>query len=113
MPHHGNEAEHNDPVTPEAEVPAEDSESGAAKAAPEGAAGAESDAEAAGQAEGDALDQARQRLRSALALADLDDEQAELLRRLAALRGEERPEAKVASAHPSVFSRLKDKLSGR
>ncbi|WP_102508024.1 molecular chaperone DnaJ [Sanguibacter massiliensis] len=44
---------------------------------------------------------------------DLDDEQAELLRRLAALRGEERPEAKVAAAHPSVFSRLKDKLSGR
>lgn len=70
MPHHGNEAEHNDPVTPEAEVPAEDSESGAAKAAPEGAAGAESDAEAAGQAEGDALDQAEQILNAAGGSAD-------------------------------------------
>ena len=44
---------------------------------------------------------------------DLDDEQAELLRRLAVLRGEERPEAQVTAAHPSVFSRLKEKLSGR
>ncbi|KSW29742.1 molecular chaperone DnaJ [Cellulomonas sp. B6] len=42
-----------------------------------------------------------------------DDEQAELLRRLAALRGEERPEARLAAAHPGVFSKLRDKLSGR
>ncbi|QAY71482.1 molecular chaperone DnaJ [Xylanimonas protaetiae] len=42
-----------------------------------------------------------------------DDEQAELLRRLAALRGEERPEPRLAAANPGVFSRLRDKLSGR
>ncbi|MFP3712755.1 molecular chaperone DnaJ [Puerhibacterium sp. TATVAM-FAB25] len=43
----------------------------------------------------------------------LDDEQAALLRQLAALRGEERPEPRLAAAHPGVFSRLRDKLSGR
>jgi molecular chaperone DnaJ len=43
----------------------------------------------------------------------LDDEQAALLRQLAALRGEERPESRLAAAHPGVFSRLRDKLSGR
>ncbi|WP_159798490.1 molecular chaperone DnaJ [Puerhibacterium puerhi] len=43
----------------------------------------------------------------------LDDEQVALLRQLAALRGEERPEPRLATAHPGVFSRLRDKLSGR
>jgi molecular chaperone DnaJ len=43
----------------------------------------------------------------------LDDEQAELLRQLAALRGEERPEARLAAANPGVFARLRDKLTGR
>ncbi|PZR53661.1 molecular chaperone DnaJ [Xylanimonas oleitrophica] len=43
----------------------------------------------------------------------LDDEQTELLRKLAALRGEERPESRLSAAHPGVFSRLRDKLSGR
>ncbi|ACZ31209.1 chaperone DnaJ domain protein [Xylanimonas cellulosilytica DSM 15894] len=42
-----------------------------------------------------------------------DDEQAELLRRLATLRGEERPESRLAAANPGVFTRLRDKLSGR
>ena len=42
-----------------------------------------------------------------------DEEQAELLRRLAALRGEERPEARLSAAHPGVFAKLRDKLSGR
>jgi molecular chaperone DnaJ len=44
---------------------------------------------------------------------DLDDAQRELLRRLATERGEERPDAALAPAHGSMFSRLKDKLSGR
>jgi len=43
----------------------------------------------------------------------LDDEQAELLRSLAKLRGEEHPEPRLSAAHPGVFSRLRDKLSGR
>ncbi|PFG43634.1 molecular chaperone DnaJ [Isoptericola jiangsuensis] len=43
----------------------------------------------------------------------LDDEQAEALRTLARLRGEERPEPRLAAAHPGVFSRLRDKFSGR
>ncbi|MDM7853778.1 molecular chaperone DnaJ [Cellulomonas alba] len=43
----------------------------------------------------------------------LDDEQSELLRRLATLRGEERPEARLAAANPGVFSKLRDKLAGR
>ncbi|GAB3171365.1 molecular chaperone DnaJ [Myceligenerans halotolerans] len=43
----------------------------------------------------------------------LTDEQTELLRQLSALRGEERPEPRLAAAHPGVFSRLRDKLSGR
>lgn len=43
----------------------------------------------------------------------LDPEQEQLLRSLAALRGEERPEPRLAAAHPGVFSRLRDKLSGR
>lgn len=44
---------------------------------------------------------------------NLDDEQAELLRRLAALRGEERPEGRLAAAHQGVFGKLRDKLAGR
>jgi molecular chaperone DnaJ len=43
----------------------------------------------------------------------LDDEQAELLRKLAALRGEERPEARFAGSSTGVFAKLRDKLSGR
>ncbi|WP_402469287.1 molecular chaperone DnaJ [Isoptericola aurantiacus] len=43
----------------------------------------------------------------------LDEEQTELLRKLAAVRGEERPEPRLTAAHPGVFSRLRDKLSGR
>lgn len=43
----------------------------------------------------------------------LDDEQSELLRRLATLRGEERPEARLAAVNPGVFSKLRDKLTGR
>ncbi|ANC29830.1 molecular chaperone DnaJ [Isoptericola dokdonensis] len=43
----------------------------------------------------------------------LDDEQVEVLRNLARLRGEERPEPRLAAAHPGVFSRLRDKFSGR
>jgi molecular chaperone DnaJ len=43
---------------------------------------------------------------------DLDDTQRELLRRLAAERHEERPEANLAAAG-GVFARLKDKLTGK
>jgi len=43
----------------------------------------------------------------------LDDEQGELLRKLAAARGEERPEPRLTAAHPGVFSRLRDKFGGR
>jgi molecular chaperone DnaJ len=43
----------------------------------------------------------------------LSDEQSELLRTLATLRDEERPEPRLTAAHPGVFSRLKDKFSGR
>lgn len=43
----------------------------------------------------------------------LDDAQEGLLRELARARGEERPEARVASAHTGVFSRLRDKIAGR
>lgn len=43
----------------------------------------------------------------------LSEEQADLLRQLSVLRGEERPEGRVAAAHPGVFTRLRDKLSGR
>ena len=43
----------------------------------------------------------------------MDDEQAELLRKLATLRGEERPEARLAAANPGMFARLRDKLTGR
>ena len=43
----------------------------------------------------------------------LDDQQEELLRALAALRGEERPEARLAATSAGVFARLRDKLTGR
>jgi molecular chaperone DnaJ len=43
----------------------------------------------------------------------LDDEQSELLRRLAGLRGEERPEARLSASGGGVFSKLRDKLAGR
>lgn len=44
---------------------------------------------------------------------DLDDEQEELLRRLAELRGEVRPAGRLAPAHQGMFSKLRDRLSGR
>ncbi len=43
----------------------------------------------------------------------LDEEQERLLRELATLRGEERPEARLAPAHSGIFSRLRDAFSGR
>jgi molecular chaperone DnaJ len=42
-----------------------------------------------------------------------DEQQADLLRQLAALRGEERPEARLAATSPGMFAKLRDKLSGR
>jgi len=43
----------------------------------------------------------------------VDEEQAELLRQLAALRGEERPESRLSAANPGVFAKLREKLAGR
>ncbi|MBD8077459.1 molecular chaperone DnaJ [Cellulosimicrobium arenosum] len=43
----------------------------------------------------------------------LDEAQEELLRSLAGLRGEERPDPRLSAAHPGVFSRLRDKFAGR
>ena len=43
----------------------------------------------------------------------LDPEQERLLRDLAVLRGEERPEPRLAPAHPGVFARLRDRFAGR
>jgi molecular chaperone DnaJ len=43
----------------------------------------------------------------------LDDEQDRLLRELARLRGEERPAGRMTPAHQGVFSKLRDRLSGR
>ena len=43
----------------------------------------------------------------------LDDEQEQLLRELARLRGEERPLGRMTPAHQGVFSKLRDRLSGR
>jgi molecular chaperone DnaJ len=43
----------------------------------------------------------------------LDDAQQQLLRELATLRGEERPAGRMAPAHQSVFSKLRDRFSGR
>lgn len=44
---------------------------------------------------------------------DIDDRQRELLTELAELRGEDRVEPRLAAAHPGMFSRLRDKFSGR
>lgn len=44
---------------------------------------------------------------------DLSDEQADLLRQLAELRGEERPEARLAPLGGGVFARLRDAFMGR
>ncbi len=43
----------------------------------------------------------------------LDEEQEELLRQLAALRGEERPVGQFAPGQQSLFSRLRDAFNGR
>jgi molecular chaperone DnaJ len=43
----------------------------------------------------------------------LDEEQERLLRELAALRGEERPAGRMTPAHQGVFSKLRDKFTGR
>ncbi|MFI7587114.1 molecular chaperone DnaJ [Spongisporangium articulatum] len=43
----------------------------------------------------------------------LDDEQKALLRQLAALRGEERPEGRLTPAQQGVFSKLRDRFAGR
>lgn len=45
--------------------------------------------------------------------AGLDEEQERLLRELAALRGEERPEPRLAPAQSGMFAKLRDKLAGR
>jgi molecular chaperone DnaJ len=38
----------------------------------------------------------------------LDDAQADLLKQLAGIRGEERPQGQVQATHKSVFGRLRD-----
>jgi molecular chaperone DnaJ len=43
----------------------------------------------------------------------LDEQQEDLLRQLAALRGEERPAGRMAPAHSSVFTKLRDRFAGR
>jgi molecular chaperone DnaJ len=43
----------------------------------------------------------------------LDDEQEQLLRRLAELRGEERPVGQFAPGQQGLFSRLRDAFNGR
>ncbi len=43
----------------------------------------------------------------------LDEEQAHLLRQLAELRGEERPQGQIAPAHPGMFSKLRERFAGR
>jgi molecular chaperone DnaJ len=43
----------------------------------------------------------------------IDAEQERLLRELAALRGEERPEPRLAPVQPGMFAKLRDKLAGR
>jgi molecular chaperone DnaJ len=43
----------------------------------------------------------------------LDEQQEQLLRELAALRGEERAEGRLTPAHGGIFSRLRDAFSGR
>ena len=44
---------------------------------------------------------------------NLDDEQRALLTQLARLRGEERPEGRLATHGSGLFGRLKDALSGK
>ena len=43
----------------------------------------------------------------------LDEEQEDLLRRLAQLRDEERPAGRMAPAHQGVFSKIRDRFAGR
>ncbi len=43
----------------------------------------------------------------------LDEQQEDLLRQLATLRGEERPAGRMAPAHSSVFTKLRDRFAGR
>jgi molecular chaperone DnaJ len=43
----------------------------------------------------------------------LDDQQTELLRQLAVLRDEERPDARLSATGGGVFAKLRDKLAGR
>lgn len=43
----------------------------------------------------------------------LDDEQEQLMRELARLRGEERPAGRVTPTHQGVFSKLRDRFSSR
>jgi molecular chaperone DnaJ len=43
----------------------------------------------------------------------LDEQQEELLRQFAILRGEERPAGRMTPAHTSVFSKLRDRFAGR
>lgn len=43
----------------------------------------------------------------------LDEEQEGLLRNLASVRGEERPEARLAPANPGMFSRLREKFHSK
>ena len=43
----------------------------------------------------------------------LDPDQEELLRQFAALRGEERPEGRMAPAGQGLFGKLRDALKGR
>jgi molecular chaperone DnaJ len=43
----------------------------------------------------------------------LEPDQEELLRQLATLRGEERPQGRLAPAHSGIFNRLRDAFSGR
>jgi molecular chaperone DnaJ len=50
---------------------------------------------------------------SVLTPTRLDEDQEDLLRQLAALRGEERPAGRLAPAHQGVFSKLRDRLAGR
>ena len=45
--------------------------------------------------------------------ARLDEEQERLLRELARLRGEERPEGRLEGVHAGMFSRLRDRFAGR
>ncbi|MFZ0160705.1 MAG: molecular chaperone DnaJ [Kineosporiaceae bacterium] len=50
---------------------------------------------------------------SVLTPTRLDEEQERLLRELAARRGEERPTGRLAAAQQGVFSKLRDRFSGR